>query len=229
VTTATQPADATTVDTPPPWRARRRQPFGGHVAATVEALQQKYLKKQSGAISTMAHLRAAAGKPPGYQYTVLAETHVPDKYLHERPGDEPTDVERVKHTALTLYALHQQSTYDQPMHRDGPGLGVAISLLTRAAASPEAVRRRFATLGTASTYDETVYHLRSLIHQLRDKKIAFDYGLLADDLVTLLRPDGHERIRARWGRDFYRVIPAGDTPDPTTERTPDSTATHHEE
>src|SRR5690606_34880824 len=127
---------------------RRRQPFGGHVAAEIDDLQTEYLKQKpnSVAVAALARLRSAAGKTPGDDYTILTYTQVPERYLGERPGDEPTDTERAKHAALTLYAVHQQSIRDTPMHSDGFGLGAAISLLSKAASSEEAVRRRFAAL-----------------------------------------------------------------------------------
>jgi CRISPR system Cascade subunit CasB len=153
----------------------------------------------------MARLRGAATRAPGHDYTVLDVTRVPEHLLGYQSGDEPTDSEWAKHSALTLYATHQQSIRDIPMHRDGQTLGAAIGLLCHAeTVSAEAVRRRFTALGTATSYDATLYHLRGLVGQLRQHRIALDYGLLADDLLKLLRPGGRERVRALWGRDFYR-------------------------
>src|SRR5690606_36652131 len=156
-------------------------------------------------VAVMAHLRAALTTPPGYDYTILSYTRVPDTFLSTEYRDAATKEEQAKHLALALYAVHQQSIYDQPMHRDGVGLGTAISQLSRAAASEEAVRRRFAALGTAISFDEASYHLRSLIRLLRDKRIAIDYGLLADDLLALQSADGRARVRALWGREYYRA------------------------
>jgi CRISPR system Cascade subunit CasB len=188
-----------------PGYARRRKAFGGHVAAVVERLQEEYIKRHSGAVATLAQLRAAACGLPGGSYPVLQVTEVPARYLEANPGDEPTDTEYAKHTVLTVYAWHQQSIRDTAMHRDGTGLGTAIAQLGHKAESPEAVRRRFAALGTAISYEETVRHLLAMVRQLRDKRIALDYGLLADDLFALRRPGGRERVQALWGRDFYRT------------------------
>lgn len=187
--------------------ARRRGSFGGHVAATIELIQRDYRAKRSSAVATMAQLRAAARGTPGHNYAVLEPTLVPEKYLERNAGDEATDTEHAKHTAVTLYALHQQSIQDKPMHVDGYGLGTAVSLLSKASSSPEAVRRRFAALGTATTYEEAVHHLRSLVRQLREHRIGLDYGVLAEDLVRLRRPGGRARVQALWGRDFYRATP----------------------
>jgi len=206
---------------------RRRQRFGHHVAGRVEALQRDVRNRSSSAIAIMARLRASVGRAPGYDYAVLDVTSVPENLLGYRPGDGPTDTEWAKHTALTLYALHQQSIHDTPMHRDGPGLGTAISQLARVAASPDAVRRRFIALGTATSYDATVCHIRGLVAQLRDHKIGLDYGLLADDLVALLRPGGRDRIRAVWGRDFYRN--ATDEEDAQAEHNTDDTSNDNKE
>ena len=40
---------------------------------------------------------------------------------------------------------------------------------------------------------------------MRDKRIAIDYGLLADDLLALQSADGRARVRALWGREYYRA------------------------
>jgi CRISPR system Cascade subunit CasB len=207
MTTTTEAADETYEDRSSTRRhTRRRGSFGGHVAATVQRLQRDYRDRRSSAVAAMAQLRAASRNPPGYDYAVLESTLVPEAYLGRYVGDEATDTEHAKHTAVTLYALHQQSVYDRPMHMDGESLGAAVSLLSRQSPSSEAVRRRFAALGTASAYEESVHHLRALVRQLRDQKIGLDYGLLAEDLVQLRRPGGRTRVQALWGRDFYRAI-----------------------
>lgn len=195
---------------------RRRLAFGNHVAATVARLQEGYLaqpRPQPAAVSAMARLRAAANQAPGSSYVVLGETHVPDQLLESSAGDEPSRRERAKHAAVTLYATHQQSVRDARMHVDGVPLGVAVNRLATKpreeggdpAARRAAVLRRFAALGTASTFEELAHHLRSLVRQLRDERIALDYGLLADDLERFQWPGGPDDVRALWGRDFYRI------------------------
>jgi CRISPR system Cascade subunit CasB len=115
---------------------------------------------------------------------------------------------------VTLYALHQQSRRER-MHIDGRGLGRAIAELARVSGGPDGVRRRFAALGTASTYPESIHHLRGLITMLRGHQIPLDYGLLAEDLCTLRRPDGRQKVQAVWGREFFRSRPH-DTTDADT-------------
>jgi len=194
-----------------PRTGRRRGEFGGHVAGTVARLQAGYLAEQPAAVATVARLRTAVDREPGATYAVLDMTGVPDRYLEQSRGDEPTPRERAKHAAVTLYATHQQSVHEAAMHVDGVSLGEAVHRLTRQAkdgdptARRSAVLRRFAALGTAATFDQLLYHLRSLVRQLRDERIPLDYGLLAEDLAQFQNPGGPERVRARWGRDFHRI------------------------
>lgn len=230
----------TMVDTGPPARVdsdeaagpvrrqwgRRRRELGDHVARTVGTLQARVLSTvpQPEAISVLARLRRGIGRTPGFDFTLERHLHVPDDLLGRRPSDdtEAADTEYAVHDAVTLYALHQQSRRER-MHADGRGLGQALSDLVRRSASPEGVRRRFAALGTASSYHESIYHLRSLITMLREHQIPLDYGLLADDLRTLRGPDGQSRVQGIWGREFFRSRPSTDAE--TTELDASATST----
>ncbi|HEX6498465.1 MAG TPA: type I-E CRISPR-associated protein Cse2/CasB [Micromonosporaceae bacterium] len=202
---------------------RRRTELGDHVARTVSRLQARLLRDrpEPEAVSALARLRRAVGRAPGFDYTLEDYLHVPDALLgRQMQGKEAeaTDAEHAVHDAVTLYALHQQSQRER-MHVEGRGLGLAMADLVRASNGPDGVRRRFAALGTASSYHESIYHLRSLITILRGHQIALDYGLLADDLYTLRKPDGRPRVQAVWGREFFRSRPdsATDPVAPTTE------------
>jgi CRISPR system Cascade subunit CasB len=136
--------------------------------------------------------------PELWRYT-LAE--LPD----ERPPRDgtPTVSERAAYTAMTLFAIHQQSR-GQEMHQSGQSLGTAVRQLQARAGSAAAVRRRFEALGTAETFAEVVHHARGLINQLRAHGITLDYGMFTEDLVYL-QTRAADRVRLRWGRDFYRI------------------------
>ena len=56
----------------------------------------------------------------------------------------------------------------------------------------------------AETFLEVVHHARGLITQLRSHGIPLDYGMFTEDLVYL-QTRGADRVRLRWGRDFYRI------------------------
>ncbi|MFI7609307.1 type I-E CRISPR-associated protein Cse2/CasB [Micromonospora sp. NPDC049366] len=216
----------TTIETEQPtdpvpkgWR-RRRSEFGDHVARTVGALQARVLSAvpQPEAVSALARLRRGIGRTPGFDVTLERYLHVPEPLLGHRPADdaEAADTEHAVHDSVTLYALHQQARRER-MHVDGRGLGQALADLVRRSGGPDGVRRRFAALGTASTYQESIYHLRSLVTMLREHQIPIDYGLLADDLWTLRRPGGPAKVQAIWGREFFRSRPSTDVDAPAPE------------
>lgn len=184
--------------TPEPARA-----LGTYVARKVTAWQRDYLRRRPEVLATLAQLRRGVGKEVGavpdlWQYTLEGLPGDP-----HRQGDLPTINERAVYAAMTLYAVHQQSR-GQEMHQPGQSLGTAVRQLRTRAASAEAVRRRFVALGTAETFDEVVHHARGLITQLRSHGIPLDYGMLTEDLVYL-QTRGADRVRLRWGRDFYRI------------------------
>lgn len=192
---------------------RRRQGLGEHVARTVGGLQARVLRTvpQPEAIRDLARLRRGIGRTPGSDYTLGSYLEVPKALLGRIVrDDEPTDAEYAVHDAVTLYALHQQAQRER-MHVDGWGLGRALYHLVGKSSGPDGVRRRFAALGTASSYQESIYHLRSLVTMLRGHQIPLDYGLLADDLSRLREQDGRTKVQAIWGREFFRSRPSTDT------------------
>jgi CRISPR system Cascade subunit CasB len=219
----------TTIDAAPPARTARgrtrRTELGDHVARTVGRLQARVLLDPPvpQAVSALARLRRVIGRDPGFDYTLEDYLHVPDELLDTRQIEPATDVEYAVHDAVSLYALHQQSRRER-MHVDGRGLGRAVAELVQAADGPDGIRRRFAALGTASSYHESIHHLRGLITMLRGHQIPLDYGLLAEDLRTLRRPDGRQRVQAIWGREFFRSRSQAPTdPDSSTADTSEET------
>lgn len=189
--------------------ARRKDKLGDHVARVVGALQYQVMRDPPvpEAISALARLRRGIGRTPGFDYTLERYVAVPDELLGWLPAGEPADTEQAVHDAVTLYALHQQSCR-RPMHQPGQGLGTGVARLVHESGGPDGIRRRFAALGTASTYPESIYHLRSLVTMLRGGEIPLDYGLLADDLRRLRQPTQRTEIQAAWGRELFRSRPA---------------------
>lgn len=178
-----------------------------HVGSRVSQWQGAYIRRESEALAALARLRRGVGKEVGampdlWQYT-LADLPVPEPDRRRPDYDKPTVFERAAYTAMTLFAVHQQSR-SQGMHQQGQSLGTAVRNLRIRSASAEAVRRRFEALGTAETYTEVVNHARGLITQLRSEGIPLDYGALTEDFVWL-QSRAADRVRLRWGRDFYRT------------------------
>jgi CRISPR system Cascade subunit CasB len=112
---------------------------------------------------------------------------------------------RAEHTALTLFAVHQQSQ-SRPMHVRSVGLGRAVRALhsgPNARFSQEAVDRRFAAAAAATSMVELTMHLRGLVSQLHDIGQELDYTQLFNDLVAWQHPDRVGQVRRRWGSGYF--------------------------
>lgn len=201
----------TSTDAPPersaPWKDLGVA--GRFVDAQVRRLQEGMLRRESSAVAMLAHLRHAAGKPPGSVADIWAVT-VDDSLAGPHASDDPTDAEVAVHVAMTLYAVHQQSVPTR-MHQRGHGFGRALRALRPADLETDPVRRRFQAVGTADSLDELTYHARGLVQLLRADRQAQDYALLADQLVAWQRGD-EVRVRLQWARDFYRTETAAKDP-----------------
>ena len=123
-------------------------------------------------------------------------------------GNGPTRGEWAVHTALTLYALHQQGK-DLKAHcmsKEGVPLGVSVrSLVDPDNNNETAVKRRLDAAATSNSLEEFSHHLRSLVQLLKSKDIPLDYPMLTKDLYWFQFPDARDSVRLRWGRDFYRI------------------------
>ncbi|MDN3271504.1 type I-E CRISPR-associated protein Cse2/CasB [Streptomyces sp. MA15] len=159
----------------------------------------------------LAALRSGTGREPG---TVAAiwpfhRTRMASEWRDK--GSLTRDL-AAEHTALTLFARHQQ-THDRLMHITGNSPGTAAGLLARKAAqgsegkaATAALERRFGVLLTSGDADELAMHLRSFVPLLNQAAVALDYDLLRTALRTWddpRRPDAATGFRQRWDRDFH--------------------------
>ncbi len=119
--------------------------------------------------------------------------------------------EQAFHTALGLWAVHQQSPpyRNAPAHspvRRGAGRGspAADAAPRDHRTGPQAVRPR----GTAPNWPRLAQRLRDLVVLLRQHDVPLDYGLLAEQLYTWQQPGGPHTVRADWGRSFHAYRPA---------------------
>ncbi|GGJ92619.1 hypothetical protein GCM10010123_23140 [Pilimelia anulata] len=116
---------------------------------------------------------------------------------------ERTGTLAAEHSALCLYAVHQQAQ-ERPMHSRGVGFGAALRRLRADdSVSAEAVDRRFTAAATATSLDELVGHLRGLVTQLRGIRQPLDYDRLFGDLVAWQDLGGAAGVRRRWGIDYF--------------------------
>ena len=120
-------------------------------------LQARYLDNESRARGELAALRKGASRSPGELPEIweLTRVEVPDG-----AGDAPTWEEIAVHTAMTLYAVHQQSRTEH-MFSPGVGLGrAARRLIGPPDEENPSARARFNALVTSTTVAELRHHLR---------------------------------------------------------------------
>ena len=158
--------------------------------------------------ASLALLRRGVGRKPGDDpalWNILFED-LPEEML-SRTG-EATREEWAIHTALTLFALHQQGRdpMREPMNSENRSLGRAAAMLVAGQGedSRERITRRFNQAATSSDIEELAHYLREMILLLRREGIGLDYPMLAADLYQYQSYDLAPRVRLRWGQDFYR-------------------------
>ena len=113
-----------------------------------EGLQARYRRNEARARGELAALRKGANRPPGELPEIWELTSV---HVTDYAGDAPTWEETAVHTAMTLYAVHQQSR-TEPMFVPGRGLGhAARSLIGPPDDENPSARARFNALVTSTT------------------------------------------------------------------------------
>ena len=186
-------------------------------------LQARYLDNESRARGELAALRKGASRSPGELPEIWELTRVE---VPESAGDAPTWEETAVHTAMTLYAVHQQSRTEH-MFSPGVGLGrAARRLIGPPDEENPSARARFNALVTSTTVAELRHHLRGFVSLLRARGFALDHAMLADDVLRFQQPGGARSVRLNWARQYHFLpaesqpaaavaVPASDA-DPTT-------------
>ena len=150
----------------------------------------------------LAALRKGASRDSGELPEIWELTSVE---IPEYASDAPTREEIAVHTAMTLYAVHQQSRTER-MFVPGRGLGrAARSLIGPPDEENPSARARFNALVTSTTVTELRHHLRGLISLLRARNIALDHAMLADDIIRFQQPGGAKKVRLAWARQYYSL------------------------
>lgn len=182
-----------------------RVTLSNYVTRKVMSLYHQKDAGSSAATAKLAQLRRGSGTDPvshpelwGIIFGENEDTHdFPEHYRGKY--DTPTRGEYATFTALTLYALHQQSR-SQLMHVPNFRFGTAVGQLVLQ--TSESMKKRFDALLKARSESARRHYLRSLITLLRSEEIAFDYGQFAQDYMQLQNPEKRDAVILRWSRDF---------------------------
>lgn len=209
-------------ETPPPipW-GERSALLERFVQAQAARLWKGYEADLGSSASELARLRRAlarGGITPPEAWEILARDFPEELRGH---GDAPSTHELAATSALSIFALHQQSNRNASMHRrdDEHRFGRAAHTLMLRGDSG-GVARRMQALIRAGSLDAVLEHLRAMVTLLRSDEIPLDYAQLAVDLQEVQRPDRIHRVRERWSRDFHRPLTRReDTPTDSTDQT----------
>ena len=163
--------------------------------------------------ATLAKLRRGIGKTPGSIPEIWEVTlkGLPDDLLSK--DNTPTIGEWAVHTALTLYALHQQGKdlQKKPMNCENQSLGCAIRRLVKSEEDEPRVKRRFDAAATADNLEEFSHYLKELVQLLKAEEIPLNYPALTKDLYWFQIPETRDSVRLSWGQDFYRIAKSEET------------------
>lgn len=159
----------------------------------------------------LAELERGLGKSPGELPDLWGYIFedFPEEYMS--PTGDPSREELAYYTALTLFSMHQRGhdTKTNPMHKDKVSLGQAVRILAgpdTKSDSFDRIRKRFNICVSAPDIYGLSTRLRGLVQQMKRANIPLDYGKLANDLYFYQIPGQTEKVRLRWGQDFYRPI-----------------------
>lgn len=208
--------------TPPSASARPAVPvserLSQHVAKRVGGLQRGYAgaeRPTSESVRTLAQLRKALGAAgaadPRSWAIVLGD--FPEELMGPRLGSlaDPNRAEIAAMTALTTYAVHQQSQR-QPMHIPGVSLGEATRDVARQRARTDApgglddpTVQRLHRVSMAHSQAMRAQALRALVTLMRTapRPVPLDYGRLAADLYWLQDPRHASRVHLSWARGLH--------------------------
>lgn len=155
--------------------------------------------------AALAHLRRGIGHVPGELPMLWGSflTGLPEELCS--PGGEPSRAEWAIYTALTLYALHQQGKADS-VQVEGVSLGkAALRLAGGSDEERQRIWRRLNLVAQADDMQEMSYRLRQLVTLLKADGVGLDYALLAADLFEYQFDASANRVRLRWGQDFFNA------------------------
>ncbi len=175
--------------------------------------QFEHSKNEAAVRADLARLRRGAGKSPLEAPEVWSLTLFGlDDDLLCKEG-EPSKAEWAVHIAMTLYAIHQQSSDISTANMNCEGeeynLGRSLGRMIVDTPTEERITRRFNIMATSENLSELSVHLRGLIQLMRahTPPIPLDYARLAEELYYYQMSKYTQRIRMSWGQNFYSRTP----------------------
>lgn len=174
----------------------------GRINSLTNSLDSNRTKAQ------LAQLRRGIGKQPGEipELWGMFLQDLPEELMSKR--GKPTYAEWAIYTTLTLFALHQQGHRNTSMYASGEEnrLGRAVRKLINNEDDEERIRLKLSLVSDSSDMEELSYRLRTIIRLLSASNIELDYTDLAVDLFQFQFEDSADKVRLKWGEDFYRYI-----------------------
>lgn len=202
----------TTAPAPAPASVTVRSRVAGLATAHITQWQKGYLSDRPKDVAALARLRRGAGRdaaemPDLWALVDTGPLHAGADGLPALSEQELSRAEDALYTALTLWALHQQSRgtgMHRPHTRERPaGLGAAVRRLMPPGDIDDPVRKRLVRASTAPDLVTLAQRLRDIVVLLRRADVALDYGLLAGQLYAWQWPGGPGAVRREWGRSFH--------------------------
>lgn len=162
-------------------------------------------REESAGRAALAQLRRGVGRAPGELPQLWGSflSGLPEEMYGFR--GTPSHEEWAIYTALTLYALHQQGQ-SRCMNEENVSLGAAAGKLIGSddPAAEHRIWKRVCSAAQADDMTELAYRLRQFISLLKAAGVGLDYVKLSGDLYDFQFPERADRVRLRWGEDFFR-------------------------
>lgn len=177
----------------------------GYLIGRVSGLAERLSDGSLASRAMLSKLRRAAGKRPGSDPEIWAAVlgWLPDGLSGH--GGEPSYGEWAVHTALTLYAVHAQSS-DMPAHVAKVDFGSAAGKLAASYAGNSETgnpyQKRMAEIARAEDIEVLSWRLRSMVRLLGQAGAGFDYGRFAADLYMFQFLSKRPDVVLKWGRGY---------------------------
>ncbi len=180
--------------------------IGKYVKTQIRLLAENDRKlEESSSKARLAQLRRGIGKKPGELPELWGSflNNLSEELMSK--NNEPSYAEWAIYTVLTLFALHQQG-HSEPMHEEGEEnhFGQAVRKLVHNEDDEENIRKKFSIAACSDDMTELSYHLKTMVKLLGNNDIKLDYVDLAKDLYEFQFENCIDKIRLKWGQDFYR-------------------------